>query len=143
MKFFYPLTGRNCLLCLLLCGGVSLFAQPANDDCENAIAIELGVPFESDNTGATQDDIPLVGGSCGNYQVNNSDDPGVFFSFVAPAEPVNIVFVGSVSTRIAVLSGTCSTELNCVATEFEQGGITMVNNLQLMRGKFISLFWMG
>ncbi|MDN3633280.1 hypothetical protein QWY85_01340, partial [Neolewinella lacunae] len=43
--------------------------------------------------------------------------------------------MGTSDTRLAVLSGTCDTELNCVATVFQTGGTTILANLMLNPGE--------
>jgi hypothetical protein len=99
MKISLPLAafGRGwlmaCCLSLFLVSG--LFGQaPPNDDCENAIPIELGEMVTADNTGATPENVTVTGDNCTYFQANTSSDEGIWYSFVAPAEPINIIFYG-------------------------------------------------
>ena len=87
------------------------FAQPANDDCANAIALTLDAACTTgDNTLATAD--PEVGG-CFSGGSN-----GIWFSFVAPvggAVDVSTDFAGFTSgdTEIAIFDGCGGTEVAC------------------------------
>ncbi|MEL7160043.1 MAG: hypothetical protein AAFN92_04740, partial [Bacteroidota bacterium] len=110
MKFLYPLAGRFGLLCLLLCGGFSLLAQPATDPADCSFG--YGMQFNQSNlqqidmaTGASVDvgtitgfprnitSAALAGGALGNgllffADLNNSDS--LYALNIATAEVMGI-----------------------------------------------------
>jgi len=102
---------------MLFCS-ILAFAQPANDDCANAIPITLdegvcdGVFNNGDNTDATSGTDPLA--SCFVGGVN-----GVWFSFVAPASgavDISTDYAGGTNddTEVAVFDDCAGTsELGC------------------------------
>ncbi|MDN3633282.1 hypothetical protein QWY85_01350, partial [Neolewinella lacunae] len=68
--------------------------------------------------GATDEDVAYdpAGNFCFAPTPNIITDRGVWYSFVAPAEPVNIIVMGStLNSEVSVLSGTCDM-LDCEAT---------------------------
>ncbi len=113
----------------LICGsgGIMLKATdilgeitgPANDLCENAIAVECGETVSGDNTDATNTDNP---GTC---DTDLSTGPGVWYTLTIPADgdyDVTIdTFGSSYDTKLGVFSGDCGA-LVCVAGNDDAGG---------------------
>ena len=113
----------NCL------SGGPLFAQPANDECINAISLDdvqgwCSEPRAYTLIGATQSaDAPPF------CFPNNQTIRDIWFSFVAVAVDVNVSIVGNVAVnsggslnnpQLAIYSGTCGslTEIGCISDAF-------------------------
>ncbi len=125
----------------LLISTTFLIAQPANDECQNAIQIPdvtdwCSATGEYTNVNATASGF----GAASCFSNNNSD---VWFTFTAVASDVTITVVGAVpiapggtlnNPAVALYSGDCGgtiSELNCEAdlinnniTEVYRGGLT-------------------
>ncbi|MEM6398475.1 MAG: HYR domain-containing protein, partial [Bacteroidota bacterium] len=131
---------------LFLLGSAQLaFAQPANDDCENPQPIALGEMISASTVDATQEDVAFAGSACGPFVLtpNNSDDEGIWYSFIAPAGPINLIFMeGSLDPETAILEGECDA-LNCIAfnDSGDPGGSIM--NVQLVEGQEYLIFVEG
>jgi phage gp37-like protein len=88
---------------------VSCLVPLANETCANAINIACGQTITGITAGGTPDALP---GGC--LTPNNA--PGVWYSFIGTGQNVQFSLCGSAfDTRIAILSGTCSS-LTCVVT---------------------------
>ncbi|MEM1357277.1 MAG: hypothetical protein AAGF89_03720, partial [Bacteroidota bacterium] len=118
MMNFLPKTGRIGLCCLLLLGGLPLLAQPANDSCFDAESIDVGTTLMGSTTGATMEsDIAFGGADCGpnSLAVDDVNDKGVWYSFVAPAEELTIRLESTdFNAELTLLSGACDA-LTCEA----------------------------
>ncbi|MTB52892.1 hypothetical protein E1J53_0018105, partial [Lewinella sp. W8] len=105
-----------------------MYAQPANDLCENAEPIEIGEMVSGNTSGATFLPLPP---NCGETGINLA--PAVWYSFVAPAEPVNVILMSPTSS-IRVFSGTCDA-LVCEGAQIGVFGSPSVNMLELVEGE--------
>lgn len=119
-------------ICLaFLCCTTSLFAQPANNECANAIKLTslsnwCSATGAYTNAGATASTAPLPG--CFPTNQTHRD---IWFSFVAQANTLNIRVIGATSGNIppggtiqdpelAIYSGNCNnlTEVQCASDAF-------------------------
>jgi hypothetical protein len=92
----------------------------------------------ADNTGATPENVTVTGDNCTYFQANTSSDEGIWYSFVAPAEPINIIFMGDFNWDVYLFSGDCqSLDCQAAADEFSDGinSIDDITNLQLNEGE--------
>lgn len=117
------------LLILILCLPVISFAQPANDECIDAIVIPdvnawCSAVAEFNNYDATISPEPSPG-----CFPNNQDNNDVWFAFTAIATTVNVTVIGMVpntpggnqqNPQFAVYSGPCDNlvELGCASDAF-------------------------
>ncbi|MFK8165458.1 MAG: hypothetical protein AB8H12_23630, partial [Lewinella sp.] len=145
MKYLLPNWARAALLCMLCCTSFSLFAQPTNDDCTNPTPIALGDMISATTAGATSEDIAYAGSTCFFGPADDSFfDRGIWYSFVAPAEPINVLAIGGfgpgLNAQVAILSGGCQT-LTCeAAAALPFGPNAAINNLQLNEGETYLLY---
>ncbi|GJM31504.1 MAG: hypothetical protein DHS20C18_05050 [Saprospiraceae bacterium] len=89
---------------------VAAFAQPANDDCSGAIAINCGDIVSSTNVGSTTDLVP----SCGLFPSST----GVWYSIVGTGGDITASTCNPntrFDTQLGVFSGSCAS-LSCVAS---------------------------
>ncbi|MEL7377927.1 MAG: lamin tail domain-containing protein, partial [Bacteroidota bacterium] len=95
---------------------VTEVSAPANDNCVDAIMVELGemVTASSENA-ASENDITYTGTDCEAPLFGDNDDQGVWYSFVAPEAPVSVMVMGFVGIEMSVLAGTCDS-LDCIAS---------------------------
>ncbi|MEM8585331.1 MAG: hypothetical protein AAGF87_13715, partial [Bacteroidota bacterium] len=122
---------------------VTLNAAPENDNCVDAIMVELG-EMVSGNTefAASENDITYAGNDCSSPSSSgNNDDQGIWYSFVAPAQPVTIMAMGFDSIEVALHAGTCDS-LNCLEDEEDMGsedaggdGMVTISDIQLNEGE--------
>ncbi|GJM31511.1 MAG: hypothetical protein DHS20C18_05120 [Saprospiraceae bacterium] len=119
MRFLFILLVGICLPSILL-------AQPANDECVNAIPLTdvvnwCSAPAAYSTSGATISAEPSPG-----CFPNNTDNNDVWFSFVAEATTINVSMIGGVANtpggtiqnpQVAVYSGECGTltEIGCAS----------------------------
>lgn len=91
------------------------FAQPANDDCVNAIVVACGATETGSTVTATIDTAPVCGPSL------SITAPGVWYTFVGTGDAVTASLCGSAfDTKIIVYSGSCGS-LTCVAGNDDAG----------------------
>ena len=104
------------LISLLFIVSISLFAQPSNDDCANAISITVGAGCTmGDVTSATTEGLSTP--SCWNGPPSNYST-SVWYSFVATSDSISVNFGdGTLGTNVLMVaySGTCGslTEIGC------------------------------
>jgi len=141
--------GRSGLAALLLCVGIPLYSQaPANDNCADAIMVTMGQMVSSSTEGATvETGIAYAGAECNAPDIDNVNDLGTWYSFVAPAAPVNVLMSGDFNVEVAVLSGGCQT-LTCVesGTFFNgngAGNTSTISSLQLTEGETYLVYTEG
>src|SRR5690606_21015482 len=81
---------------------LALRVPPVNNDCDGATALTINVPASGSTVGATQ---TIAASPCGG---NANDD--VWYSFVAPAYPVDIIVVGNsgFDAVVNLRSGACN-----------------------------------
>jgi hypothetical protein len=117
--------------CLSLFSFVGLYAQPANATCENAESIDLGEMVSGSTNGAPFDFSPP---NCGVPIADAS--PAVWYSFVAPAEPVNVILMTRTrASGLRIYSGGCD-NLSCVDSDFTiRGRESAVATLTLTEGE--------
>ncbi|MEL7377072.1 MAG: discoidin domain-containing protein, partial [Bacteroidota bacterium] len=124
---------------------------PENDFCDDAIMIELGEMVSGNTENASsENDIVYAGSDCSTPNDNGgNDDQGVWYSFVAPAEPVTFIAMGFDSLELAVHAGTCDS-LDCIADVNDMGdeevggdGIAIISDLQLEEGETYLVFVEG
>jgi hypothetical protein len=79
---------------------------PVNDNCAGAVALTIGQPYNGSTSNATQS---ISAGTCGG-----TADDDVWFSFVAPAYPINI-FATGLDGVLELRSGSCNgTLIDCI-----------------------------
>ncbi|MEL7376804.1 MAG: hypothetical protein AAFN65_07595, partial [Bacteroidota bacterium] len=115
---------------------------PENDACVDAIMVELG-EMVSGNTenAASENDITITGNSCSSPSIGNNDDQGIWYSFVAPSQPVTIMAMGFDSIEVALHAGSCDS-LDCLEDEEDMGsdstsndGMIIIPDVQLNEGE--------
>ena len=137
-------------LILYLIFTVSLWAQPSNDDCENAIMLTDVVGWCSEraeftNMAATESPDPSP--MC---FPNNSNNLDVWYSFIAEANTANVSVVGTnmsvtpggtlANPQLAIYEGSCGAlnELVCASDAFNNHQVSVfVNNLQIGQTYYI------
>ncbi len=95
---------------IMLLFSVAAFAQPANDDCAGAIAVDCGDVISSTTIGSTGDMVP----SCGLFPSTT----GVWYSIVGTGADITVSTCSSntgFDTQLGVFSGSCGS-LSCVAS---------------------------
>jgi hypothetical protein len=96
---------------------LAISKRPANDDCENAIALQCGQPLYGSTDLATADAV----GTCGT----SISAPGVWYKVIGNGDKMTVSTCGqsSFDTKINVFSGPCNT-LTCVGGNDDFCGIT-------------------
>ncbi|MEL6275090.1 MAG: hypothetical protein AAFU03_08310, partial [Bacteroidota bacterium] len=115
---------------------------PANDACVDAIPVNVGEAVGGTNVNAAAEyDIAYDpnGNDCSAPSVGSDADRGVWYSFVAPAEPVNIIAMGEVEIEVSILEGPCDS-LNCLDTaedddDGNEDGTASITNVELTSGQ--------
>lgn len=133
------------LVLLFSLGGTALFAQPANDECIDAIQLNDVTSWCSSVAAFSNvDATPSASNpSCfPNTQVSND----IWFSFVAVATDVNIAVIGNQpfnsggtlqNPQFALFSGDCNglTEIGCQSDAFGENIAQAFNNEDLIVGQ--------
>ncbi|MEL6276326.1 MAG: hypothetical protein AAFU03_14585 [Bacteroidota bacterium] len=111
----------SCLCCFLTFTG--LWAQaPANDQCVDAITINVCDLVSGSTTGATvETGITYAGFSCDAPAPNDAEDAGIWYAFTAPAHPIAITATADYEIELGLLAGNC-TGLLCQDVFVNGGG---------------------
>ena len=135
-KIIYTQFTLGLALTLALCvtSAGSLFAQPANDQCANAIAIMCdGGPVVVNGTtaGAATESVPFCG--------TPSTSPGVWYTFIGSGAPTTVSTCDAAffyDTKVSVYTGTCG-NFTCVAGNDDNcniNGLQSTVNFQSTQG---------
>ncbi len=102
------------LLVFVVFACLKSFAQPANDNCANAIAIACGGTQTGSTVTATMDVAP----PCGPFTISS---PGVWYTFVGTGDAITASLCGSAyDTQIFIYSGSCGS-LTCIVSNDDAG----------------------
>lgn len=101
MRYLYRLAALTGLLL-----APTLRAQPANDNCANAVAVGTGV-YSVDTTAATSEGVPT-----GCFDASSLD---VWYDYVAPASGIVQVYSNPNTLQVSALSGCGGSLIGCTA----------------------------
>ena len=110
--FFKNLMGLGFLLAIIL-HSQTVFSQPANDLCENAITIDCNTAVTGSNVNATNTGGPTA--SCGDFYYS-PDIRGVWYKYIGTGGTTTIETCGGITnfdTQLVLFTGTCGA-LTCI-----------------------------
>ncbi len=123
------------ILAILLASAGSVFAQPANDYCGNALGLTVngascGTAVTGDVAGATQSVAPLI---CNSTTSSTAKDVWYKFTAVAASQIITVVGSASFDAVVELQNGACGTNIDC-ADATTSGGTEVITAVGLTVG---------